>query len=286
MALFVGTYAHAGGAGLYPLHQGDSGWILGEPYGAAANASFGVWSERFGLRYLVDEREDGMLRVLRQEGPEWKPLARVPTRGALPCYAGLSTDEAWLAIANYGSGSLALFRLDPETGLPGNAELHSSKGHGPDRERQTGPHAHCAIFSPDGTWLYQTDLGADRVLAFPFEAARGVGTPQTAFAAPAGSGPRHLVFQPHRPLAFLISELASSLTVLDVGDGTLEPRQSVSTLPGGCQSESLGGHLGINAAGDRVYVTNRGHDSVATYAFDEASGLALLGHVPSGGASP
>lgn len=286
MAVHVGTYSKAGGAGLYPLIEGDDGWSLGSAHGAAPNASFGVYSPRFGLHYLVDEREEGMLRVLRHEGAGWQPLARLPTLGALPCYVSLNKDQSWLAVANYGSGSIALFRLDPETGLPGDGRLHSNKGHGPDAERQDGPHAHCAIFSPDGKWLYQTDLGTDQILAFPFESAHGASAPQIAYAAPAGSGPRHLVFHPHRPLAFLISELASSLTVLEVGDGTLTPSQSLSTLPGECDGQNLGGHLGINAAGDRIYVTNRGHDSIATFGFGEASGLTRLGSIASGGASP
>lgn len=284
--LHVGTYSKAVGAGLYPLGEDAAGWSLGKPYAAAPNASFGAFSQRFGLHYLVDEGEEGMLRVLRHGAAGWEPLARVPTQGGLPCYIALDPEERWLAVANYGSGSVALFRLDPRTGLIGDpSALIENSGHGPVADRQDGPHAHCAVFSPDGKWLYQTDLGTDEILAYPIDAERGAGERRVAFAAPAGSGPRHLLFHPHRPLAILVSELASTLTLFDVGDGVLTERQSVSTLPEGFDGESLGGHLGLSPAGDRIYVTNRGHDSIAAFALAD-EGLSLLGHTPSGGASP
>jgi 6-phosphogluconolactonase len=74
--------------------------------------------------------------------------------------------------------------------------------------------------------------------------------------------------------------------VFEPGEGVLVALQSVSTLPDGFRGESLGGHIAITAAGDRVYVTNRGHDSIAMFALGEDGRLSLLGHTPSGGASP
>lgn len=82
-----------------------------------------------------------------------------------------------------------------------------------------------------------------------------------------------------------MSELASTLTVLTVGDSVLSAIQAVSSLPNGVTGDSLSGQLSINR-GDRVYVTNRGHDSIAVFAWDAAGALELLQHVPSGGASP
>ena len=284
--LFVGTYAEAGGRGLYPLRREGDGWTLGEPFAGAPNASYGAYSRRHRLHYLLDEQREGTLGIFRHDRGAWQRLASVPTSGREPCYAALSPGEDWLAVANYGSGSVVLFRLD-ESGLTGEpAELRQNHGHGPNRERQDGPHAHCAVFSPDGKWLYHTDLGTDEIRAFAFDAARGLtGEERTAWQAPAGSGPRHLVFHPKEPIALLISELASTLTVLEVGDGKLTERQTVSTLPQGFEGDSLGGHLALNAAGDRIYLTNRGHDSIAVFAL-EGGAVTFLGDTPSGGASP
>jgi 6-phosphogluconolactonase len=287
--LYVGTYAEAGGIGLYPLGRDLMGeWTLGEPFPRARNASYGAYSPRFDLHYLVDEADEGTLGVLRHSEDGWQHLARSPTGGAQPCYVALDPNESCVAVANYGSGSVALLQLDPASGLPGDPVVHmENSGHGPVSHRQERPHAHCAVFSPNGNWLYQTDLGTDEVISFAFDADHvALVDRRSAFQAPPGAGPRHLVFHPHQPRAVLVSELASNLTMLAVGEGTLAPAQCVSTLPAGFEGHSLGGHVAINETGDRVYATNRGHDSIATFALDEGGRLSLLGHTPSSGESP
>lgn len=288
LRIHVGTYADRGGAGLYRLCHQNGRWSLGDAYTAAQNASFGVYSRRHGLHFLVDEQPEGGLGVFGRSAAGWQSLARVPTNGALPCHAALDPEEDWLAVANYGSGSTALFKVAPDGDLIGDpADLRENGGKGPIEERQDEPHAHCVVFSPDGRWLYQTDLGTDQVLAFPCQRGRVcLEDSRVAFVAPAGSGPRHLVLHPHRRLAVLVSELASTIAVLDVDDGLLSARETISTLPSDASKDSLGGHLGANSSGDRVYVTNRGHDSIATFEWDAKGRLTPIGHTPSGGASP
>lgn len=86
---------------------------------------------------------------------------------------------------------------------------------------------------------------------------------------------------------FLVSELANSVTLLDrADDGTLHAGQLLSSLPAGFVGDSQAGHIALNRSGDRLYVSNRGHDSIALFAVDEAGGLTLIEHVPSGGSSP
>jgi 6-phosphogluconolactonase len=280
----VGTYARLHGRGLYPLWEQAGGWAVGEPYADAANASFGVFSARFGLHYLVDEA-DHHVGIFRRRDDGWEMIARIETNGAEPCHLALDEQGNRIAIAHYGSGSVTLLQLDPTNGLPVAPErVHRNGGHGPNAERQEGPHAHWVGFR-DG-WLYQTDLGTDQVLAFHVDGERVLGEPVIAYAAPAGSGPRFIAFHPQRPIAYLVSELASSLTTVDIDGPELRERGRLSMLPQGFSGESLGGHVVVNRAGDRLYSTNRGHDSIAVFALAEDGSPSLLQHVPSGGASP
>ncbi len=284
--LHAGTYDGRGGAGLQAIDRSAAhGWRAGDPHGGARNASFGAWSPRHKLHYLVDEGA-GTVGVFREEGG-WYPLAHVSSHGEAPCYLAVNADETLLAVANYGGGNIALFRLDA-AGMPIEPpQVRGNAGSGPVKDRQDGPHAHCALFSPDQRWLYHIDLGTDEVLAHALDPVTGtLGERRVAFQTPAGSGPRHLLFHPTRPQALLLSELASTLTVLDVREGCLAPVGMLSTLAPDAKGESLAGHLLLNDVGTRVHVTNRGHDSIATFAWDEAGALHLLRHVPSGGASP
>jgi len=283
--LHIGTYAKAGGKGLYPLIRDADGWRVGAPYPEARNASFGVYSPRFRCHYFLDESEKGGIGGYRRKSDAWELVASASTKGSLPCHVALDPSETWLAIANYGSGSLSLLRLD-SNGLPSApAQIFVDHGRGPNAERQDAPHVHCAAWSADGRWLYFADLGTDRVRCLPLENGP-TGDPLTVYQAPPGSGPRQLVLHPHRPCMLLLCELSSELIMLEMADGTLRARETRSTLPANYRGHSLGGHLAINAAGDRVYVTNRGHDSVAVFALDSDDGLELLQHVPAGGVSP
>lgn len=286
--LHIGTDASAGGTGLHPLdYSGETGWVLGAVFPGARNTSFAAYSTRHDLYYLVDEQDQGALCVFRETNGCWHRLAGVSTYGAGPTYVALNADEDRLAVANYDSGSIAVFRIDPETGVPiDGPDVRGNTGSGPVEDRQEGPHAHCVWFGPDGRSLYHVDLGTDEILAYPVGADASIGDRRVAFAAPAGSGPRHIVFHPTRPFALLVSELASTLTLLKVGNGELTAIDACSTLPDGYAGKSIAGHVSLNRSGTRVYVTNRGHDSIAVFDVETDGMPELLQHRPSGGASP
>jgi 6-phosphogluconolactonase len=283
--LFIGTYAKAGGEGIYPLTLSPDGALNLRPCAAPArNSSFGAFSQRHGIHYVVDEFA-GRVGAWRRDGEGWQQLASVSTSGTETCYVALDEDHRRLAVANYGSGSLALLSLDAR-GLPhGPSAAFQDRGSGPVEGRQEGPHMHCVRFGPDGRSLYAVDLGADHVLRFALDAMR-LDDCRIAYRAPPGSGPRHLLLHPERPFALLVSELASTLTLLALDEGRLEPLATCPTAPAGWSGDNLGGHLEWPATG-RAYVTNRGHDSVALIAVDlDAATLTPIQHVASGGQSP
>lgn len=287
MSVVIGTYDKSGGSGLVDLDRNAGGWTPGASFPLAANASFGAYSQRHDLYYFVDEREDGAIVTLRRRGRSWELIDRLGSGGSEPCYVAIDAKAGWLAVANYASGSVALLELD-EKGAPGRPpRILPNTGSGPNRERQEGPHAHCCCFDPEQNWLYHVDLGTDEVWAYPFDQTSGVlGDRRLAFRAKPGAGPRHMAFHPTRRQALLLCELASTLTVLDIDSGGLHRRAEYSTLPEQFGGESLGGHLSLSAAGDRVYVTNRGHDSVAIFDWGAEGALTCLQHIASGGRSP
>jgi 6-phosphogluconolactonase len=286
--IWIGTYANASGEGLYPLaYDRDRGFCLGDPCDIAANASFGAWSPRHGLHYLVNESSIGSVGAYRRQDGEWHKIAEVPSDGRAPCHVTLDPEGNRLAVANYASGSIALFNLDPH-GLPVEpGTVWANAGSGPNPDRQEAPHLHCAQFSLDGQWLYAVDLGTDQVVRFPIDTTPTLQQAELAYAAPPGTGPRHLLFHPSGRAALLLSELASTLALLKAEGPELRVRVTSSTLPRDFAGDSLGGHLELNAAGDRAYVTNRGHDSIAVFAVDaETHALELLQYIASEGSSP
>jgi 6-phosphogluconolactonase len=277
--LIAGGYAEAGSQGLYPLRLVDGALHAEAPVPGIVNVSGGtrvVGSDRW---FLVDERAGEVLHV--DAAADWRVIARSPSGGKGPCHLALAPDARTLAVANYDSGDVAVLEI-VEGGLVRPTAAHREAGSGPNAERQAGPHAHWVGIERDGR-LYATDLGTDRVLAF---ASERLDEAAVAYAAPPGSGPRQITFHPSRSRAYLVSELASTLTVLDCSGSRWITLATLSTLPPGAPGDSLGGAVAIDNAGRRLYVSNRGHDSVATFALDAQGDAVVIGHVASGGSSP
>ncbi len=295
--LIAGTYAREGGKGLYPITGEGDRWRVGTPVTGIADASFGIGGGPGGMWYLVREQAQGEVSAYATGwATGWDRRATVSTGGADPCHLALDRPSACLAVANYSSGSVAFIQLDQRTGVPAPATVfrHADTGigagigTGKDHDRQEAPHAHWVGFSPDRRWLHAVDLGADAIFAYRFDPqARSVAPPVVAWRAPAGAGPRHIARHPRQPLAYVVCELSNALYTLDARtDGHFVTRHSISTLPKGYTGASQAAHIAIDRAGRRLYVSNRGHDSIAVFALDAAGVPTLLQHIASGGHWP
>ncbi|WP_374297639.1 lactonase family protein [Sphingomonas sp.] len=289
LALYAGGYNREGGRGLVPLsYRPDTEtWTAAAPVAAAPDASFGVRHPRLGLHYLVQEGEAGMVSVFRTSGDRWTRVAHVSSGGADPCHVALDRTGTALAVANYSSGSVALIRLDPATGLPaGEAQVRAHPGSGPVADRQASAHAHWVGFTPDNRWLWAVDLGADRIFAHPFADGK-LGPAKAVLRAEPGSGPRHLALHPSLPFAYLVNELSNTITTLHIAaDAVLHPIATHSTLPAKFTGKSQAGAIAIDAAGAHLYASNRGADSIAVYAIGRDGALTTTQHVACGGRWP
>ena len=285
--LIAGTYAREGGKGLYPVAYDAAldRWRVDPAMAGIDDASFGVGGGPADTYYLVKEGSAGSLAAY---GPDWRRRALVQTGGADPCYVAIDRASACLAVAHYSSGGIAFIRLDPRTGAPGGPIQFLHKGSGPNAARQSAPHAHWVGYSPDRRWLHAVDLGADRIFRYAFDPrARRLTAAGEAWQAPPGAGPRHLVRHPRLPLAYVVCEMGNMVAMLGADpDGRFATRQIVSTLPATFSGATQAGHIAIDRAGRRLYVSNRGHDSIAVFALDAAGMPTALQHVPCGGRWP
>ncbi|HEX5502312.1 MAG TPA: lactonase family protein [Thermomicrobiales bacterium] len=218
-------------------------------------------------------------------------LGRQPSHGTDPCYVSVDHTGRVALVANYTSGSVAAYPLGDDGALGPAASIHQHAGSGPNPQRQAGPHAHSIQPDPANRFALAADLGLDRVLVYRLDPARAALEPDDPPAAvlPAGSGPRHLAFHPAGRHVYVIGELGSTLTACtwDGARGTLEPFQTVSTLPAGFAGVNSCADVHVAPSGRFVYGSNRGHDSIAVFAVDPATGaLTPAGHTPTGGRTP
>ncbi len=215
-----------------------------------------------------------------------KFLGEASSGAMVACHLAVDATGRTVALASYGDGKISTVRLD-ENGVPKNvASVISNQGSGPNKSRQEGPHAHGVYFDKTNARLLVPDLGLDKVLVYPFDAATSkLVDALPPLATSPGAGPRHMAFSPDEKHAYVINEL--DCTVLAVSMDGFKALGTVKTLPDGFMGSNTTAEIEVSADGRFVYASNRGHDSIAVFRRDaESGGLTFLQHAPCGGKTP
>jgi len=233
----------------------------------------------------------GGLAAYEIKGDDLVKINALGTGATTPCHVSLSPDEKALVYAEYSGATAGFVDISGDGSLKGPAVQTCITGEtGPNKPRQDKPHAHCALVSPDGRNLCIVDLGVDQVKVYDW-AARADGLKElperTIRTAPAGAGPRHIIFHPNGKLAFVIFELGNCVTSYRYDGESFRPVQQLSLLPAGFTGFSKAAAIKLSEDGTQLFCSNRGHDSIAVFAVDPDSGaLALLNVMKLGGAFP
>jgi 6-phosphogluconolactonase len=212
-----------------------------------------------------------------------------PTHGSDPCHLTVDRAGENLLVANYTSGHVTVLPIGPDGALAPASQVVALTGSSVNPARQAGPHAHAVVLDAAGRHLFVADLGADRILVYRYQ--DGVLTPHDPpFVATApGAGPRQIKLHPTLPQAYVLNELASSLShfAYDRDAARLSERRAHSTLPAGFSGTNSCAELRIAPSGRFAYASNRGHNSLAGFAIAPDTGdLTPIGHTQTGGAIP
>ncbi|GAB2596702.1 hypothetical protein Aab01nite_72090 [Paractinoplanes abujensis] len=234
--------------------------------------------------YAVNELDpDGTVSAFTVDAAgDLTPLASRPTGGSDPAHLAVTGDGRHLLVANYGTGSVAVFPLDAD-GAPGErTDLLTLTGSGPVADRQAGPHAHMVFPLRDEVLI--ADLGSDKVWRARLDPVAGRLTLLApAVSAPPGTGPRHVRFSPDGAL-FVVGELSGELTWWRPGaDGSLDLAGRAATTT--AEGENYPSEVVVRPDGRFVYVANRGPNTVTTFAWDGAA-ATLVAETPAGGDWP
>jgi 6-phosphogluconolactonase len=247
-----------------------------------------------GYLYAANETRESQVSAfaVNSQGGGLALLNRVPTRGDNSCYVSLSPSGRWLMVSNYSSGSLTVLPVREDGSLGLLTDLVQHSGSGPHLARQEQAHAHSIRFDPSGQYALAADLGMDRVLVYSLDEALGKLRLHDGISGTAepGAGPRHMEWHPGGKILYVANELNSSVAVFawDAVHGRLEPLQTVSTFPANAVDlENTVADIHLTPDGRFLYVSNRGHNSLAAFNVDAASGgLMRVGVYPSGGDWP
>lgn len=291
--VFVGTYTGKGekdSKGIYRAEFDAATGKLSPPELAAemTNPSFVTLNPAGTNLYAVGEgggKEGGPVAAFAVAAATGKltPLTGSTSGGAGPCHVAVDPDGKFAVVANYGGGSCATFKLKADGGIDARTGFAQHKVPA-DYTGKNPPRAHCGAFDQTGKFVLVCDAGIDKVFVYKLDRDTGAITANdpAAIALPAGSAPRHVHVSPANDLAFVCGEADSTANVvkLDFAKGKFEVVQSLSTLPAPVKGNSTA-EVRFHPNGKFVYVSNRGHNSIAAFTWDGGK-LTAVGHATEG----
>lgn len=204
-----------------------------------------------------------------------------PSYGVAPCYISLDATGRYALVANYATGNVATYGIGPDGALSDSICVVQHPG--------KQPWAHMIIPMPGhNDRVLAVDKGADQLFGYRLEGGQLTMTDSLRMSP--GAGPRHFAFHPADPtLGFVLNENSCSLAAVRFNADGTHPQvlDSLSTLPADFQGNNTCADVHVHPNGRFVYGSNRGHNSIAVFSVEPASGkLALLGHQATQGEIP
>lgn len=296
--MYVGTYTGPDRKGIY-AYRFDAANGEAAPLGLVAetvNPSFLAIDPTRRFLYAANEISDyqgqksgavSAFAIDRKSG-KLMFLNQVSSHGAGPCYVSLDQTGKYVLAANYGGGNVAVFPVlkDGRLGEASSVIEHTGPTVDP-----SGPQPHQIDVSPDNRFAIAPYLGLDQLLVYRFDAAKGTlaaNDPPFAQLRPRAR-PRHFAFHLNYRFVYVLEEAASTVDGFsyDAANGVLRQTATVSTLPEGFKGENTTAEIKMHPDGRFLYVSNRGHDSIAVFAIDPATGIPrFFEAVPTGGKKP
>ncbi|WP_134704625.1 lactonase family protein [Ammoniphilus sp. YIM 78166] len=288
--------ARGEGISVYRVDSATGEWTFVQLVGDVVNPSFLAFDRNQEFLYTVhgDRSEVSAFRIDKQTG-QLTFINQQSTEGKNPVHLVVDPTNRYLVVANYISGTLAVLPINSDGSLAPLTDLVKSPG-SPDTEgvdlylKQGVSHPHHCPLDPTGRFIVVPDLGVNKLFAYQLDTSHGkliINDP--AFGtAPEGSGPRHIDFHPNQPYAYVASELDSTVVAyrFDAQTGEFKLLQTLSTLPESIKGNTCG-EVAVAPSGKFVYISNRGHNSVAIFTIDQSTGLlSPVGWEPTQGETP
>lgn len=295
--LFVGSYCPADSQGIFVYRfDPQSGQVhLLDAVSGIANPSFLSFSPDHRFLYAVSEThgaDGGHIYAYRWDANNHKLyfLNQQPSAGKDPCHLTTDRTGKWLLVANYTSGSVAVLPIRPDGSLGAPVQVIPHQGHGPNPQRQEGPHVHFVHITPDNRYILVSDLGLDKIFIYRFDARTGKLTPaaQPFVQVDPGAGPRHQAFSPDHRFLYLIQEMGWKITAFQYHDGNLKAIQTVSTVDPDFHGSNTAADIHLSPDGRFLYASNRGvlNDIVIFAVYPSTGKLKKIGRVSTGGKTP
>lgn len=288
--LFVGGFAKPGDKGMHVFDFNERSGKVTVVTNAdvGPNPSYFCYSPKKRLLYVANEVMEfkgefgGGLTTYRYKEKDCslEKLNEMLIPYGGPCFISISPDSSFLFLASYPNGSVSVVRLGV-TGLPETITdtiLYR-------KDEPDASHAHMILNDPSGNKIYVTDLGQNMIFRYKFNDDKGILSPIDTLRVPDKYGPRHFVFSRDGSKIYVINELGSKITAFSVSDKP-ELIQTIPTVREDFNSDNFCADIHFSSDGRFIYGSNRGENTIVTFAVQPDGTLRLIGHTSCGGNWP
>ena len=307
--------ARGKGINVYQVDAKTEKWTFIQLMNELDNPSFLTFDYNQNFLFTVhgDYSEVSSFKIDRGTG-KLTFLNRQSTGGNNPVHLIVDKSNQFLIVANLTNGTLAVLPINQDGSLEPLVDLASTPDHSGEirtdsQALQGVSHPHQVLFDLSGQYLIVPDLGLDKLFIFTFDSDIGKLYPANhAYElTDEGSGPRHATFHPEKPFLFVANQLSSTISTYHFENGKLQFIHETSTLPDTfilesneeievkasvgmyqIKSRKRNNVAGIVAeqSGRYIYVSNRGHNSVAIFKVNDNGTLTTIGWEPTRGETP
>ena len=286
------TQTGENGINVFDFNSADGTVKLISGLNAGPDPSFFCFSEKKKLIYAANEvtrfngKKGGGITTIEYNDDFTKvnKVNEISVPNGSPCFISISPDNDFLFVANYTGGSIAVYKLD-QNGIPericDTVKFKTNPG--------KISHPHMISYDPAGKRIYLTDLGLDRIMIYTLDKTKGKLIPlnENGISLPEGTGPRHFVFNQNGSKMYVMGELKSTVSVLNVNerDG-LVLMQTVTALGESFKGSNYSADIHIDKSGEYLYGSNRGENSIVTFRIGKDGLLTLAGRTSCGGDWP
>jgi 6-phosphogluconolactonase len=278
--VYFGTYTKQSSKGIYVSKFNSTTGQLSAPVLAAKikNPSFVAIHKNKKFLFAVIESEGAEAAVcsfsIAKDGKLTK-ISEQPTKGDHPCHVSLDKTGKTLFIVNYTGGNIASYPLGSD-GKIGAGKYYQHKW-------KTAPHPHSIHVDAKNNFVIVADKGMDQIIIYKLDKTSGKLTPSSSIKLPDGGGPRHFAFHPNGKFAYANLENSRHAVAMsyDSKTGSLKQLQVLTTLPEGAAAKGSTAECLVHPNGKWLYVSNRGHNSIAVFSINQTTGKLTMVEVES-----
>ncbi|KOY72726.1 hypothetical protein FD43_GL000876 [Apilactobacillus kunkeei DSM 12361 = ATCC 700308] len=275
----IGTYTRDTSEGIYEIELDENKKQLQnlQLVAKAGNPTYVAVSKANRL-YAIDKGDNGKGGALALDNST-RPANEINVclnEDTNPAYITVDEGRQFVYTANYHTGEVMVYKIEEDGSLSYLNKVVHEGNVGPRPEQQSGAHPHYADLTPDGR-LAVVDLGQDMVYVYDI-ADNGELTEVSTLKMEAGFGPRHVVFDEQKHVAFIVGELSSKLAVVnyDKTDGSFHLDHIVATIPDDWTEHNGAAAIRLSSDGKFVYVSNRGNNSIAVFEVKDNGKVELI----------